>query len=349
MAPNPKEPSDALEETCMKSSEHLKEQNKAESNEEWRGGYFVTKVRWDRALFLIAFHAWSFYAALTLPYLGCKRTWLWSTFLLYASIFGVTGGVHRYWSHRSFKAKLPLRIILLICYATAGHFRISHWVRLHRVHHKCSETDADPHNSKRGFFFSHVGWLVLERHPEVRRQERLIDMSDVFSDPVVRIADKHFEFVKILFAYIVPIIVPVYLWNETWYNALSINAIRYVLCINMIGSINSAAHLWGYKPYDKSIAPAQNIFVAHFAMGEGWHNYHHVFPWDYKAAEFGNYSLNLTAGLIDMFAKIGWAYDLKQPSKDLIKKIALRRGDGSYKNVDEVPEPISVEEMEKKN
>lgn len=61
-------------------------------------------------------------------------------------------------------------------------------------------------------------------------------------------------------------------------------------------------------------------------MGEGWHNYHHVFPYDYKAAELGNYSLNYTTFLIDMFSKIGWAYDLKQPSKDLIKAVKEKRG-----------------------
>lgn len=65
-------------------------------------------------------------------------------------------------------------------------------------------------------------------------------------------------------------------------------------------------------------------------MGEGWHNYHHVFPWDYKAAELGGYKLNNTKAFIDFFAKIGWAYDLKSPSPELIKKISARYGDGSH-------------------
>lgn len=61
-------------------------------------------------------------------------------------------------------------------------------------------------------------------------------------------------------------------------------------------------------------------------MGEGWHNYHHVFPWDYKAAELGNYKLNITTFWIDMFAKIGWAYDLKEPSKELVRKVIEKHG-----------------------
>lgn len=65
-------------------------------------------------------------------------------------------------------------------------------------------------------------------------------------------------------------------------------------------------------------------------MGEGWHNYHHTFPWDYKAAELGKYSVNATAFWIDLWAKIGWAYDLKAPSKELVMKVVLNHGDGSH-------------------
>ena len=66
------------------------------------------------------------------------------------------------------------------------------------------------------------------------------------------------------------------------------------------------------------------------ALGEGWHNYHHVFPWDYKTAELGDYSANVTTAFIDFFAKIGWAYDLKTVSADIIEKRAQRTGDGSH-------------------
>lgn len=64
-------------------------------------------------------------------------------------------------------------------------------------------------------------------------------------------------------------------------------------------------------------------------LGEGWHNYHHVFPWDYKTSELGFYSLNLSTAFIDFFAKIGWAYDLKTVSKEMIEKRSARTGDGS--------------------
>lgn len=74
----------------------------------------------------------------------------------------------------------------------------------------------------------------------------------------------------------------------------------------------------------------ENTFVAWAAFGEGWHNYHHVFPWDYKAAELGNYRLNFTTAFLDFMSKIGWAYDLKTVSPEMVKKRAKRTGDGSW-------------------
>lgn len=68
--------------------------------------------------------------------------------------------------------------------------RLTDWVRDHRVHHKYSETDADPHNSNRGFFFAHVGWLLQKKHPEVIKKGRTVDMSDVIEDPVVQFHNK---------------------------------------------------------------------------------------------------------------------------------------------------------------
>lgn len=70
--------------------------------------------------------------------------------------------------------------------------------------------------------------------------------------------------------------------------------------------------------------------VSVLALGEGWHNYHHTFPWDYKAAELGQYSLNFSTCLIDTFAKIGWAYDLKSVSPEMVKKRVKRTGDGTH-------------------
>jgi stearoyl-CoA desaturase (delta-9 desaturase) len=85
--------------------------------------------------------------------------------------------------------------------------------------------------------------------------------------------------------------------------------------------------LLSYIQY-RYINPSENKSVALLSLGEGWHNYHHVFPWDYKTSELGK--LNLTTILINFFARIGWAYDLKNVSENIVKKRVERTGDGSH-------------------
>lgn len=64
------------------------------------------------------------------------------------------------------------------------------WVRDHRVHHKYTDTTADPHNANRGFFFSHCGWLTMKKHPDVIKKGKQVDLDDVLSDPVVQFQER---------------------------------------------------------------------------------------------------------------------------------------------------------------
>ena len=67
---------------------------------------------------------------------------------------------------------------------------IIEWARDHRVHHKYSETEADPHNAKRGFFFAHVGWLLVRKHPDVKEKGKHIDINDLYCDAVCMVQRK---------------------------------------------------------------------------------------------------------------------------------------------------------------
>lgn len=80
----------------------------------------------------------------------------------------------------------------------------------------------------------------------------------------------------------------------------------------------------------RTIFPVESMFVAFFAVGEGWHNYHHAFPWDYRASELGS-PLNFTGFLIDLLAKIGAVYDRKEATHNMIKNRVYRTGDSSHK------------------
>jgi len=123
--------------------------------------------------------------------------YLTAVLLHYISIeLGVSIGPHRLWSHRSYKARTPARILLMIAQTLGGQFTIYAWAWKHRVHHKWSDTDADPHNTLRGFFFVHIGWTMRQPHPEFYAKARTLDHSDLMADPVVYYQEKYYYIVS---------------------------------------------------------------------------------------------------------------------------------------------------------
>ncbi|XP_031334560.1 (11Z)-hexadec-11-enoyl-CoA conjugase-like isoform X2 [Photinus pyralis] len=229
---------------------------------------FVPNIKWPDLIAQLFIHGGCIYGVVLMFSSAKLLTSLFVFVTIYTSGFGITAGVHRLWSHKAYKAKWPLRLILVFLFTITGQKHIYAWALDHRVHHKYSETTSDPHNAKRGFFFSHVGWLVLTPHPHVVKKRKIIDMSDLEADPIV-------------------------MWQK------------------------------------RDINPVENMIVSIAALGEGWHNYHHVFPWDYKTGEFGS-RLNLSTQFIDFFAKLGWAYDLKYASPEMISRRARKSGDGTH-------------------
>lgn len=156
-----------------------------------------------------------------------------------------------------------------------------------------------------------------------------IDCSDLLQDPVIRFQRRYYLPLVATFCFIVPTMVPVFLFGESVWNAFFVAAIlRYVFLLNMTWLVNSAAHMWGNRPYDHTINPSENMLVTVGAIGEGFHNYHHTFPWDYAASEFG-VKYNISTMFIDFMAKIGWAYDRKVVSREVIRLRKLRTGEDS--------------------
>lgn len=256
-----------------------------------------------------------------------STTFFWKGYLLFAA-FGITAGAHRLWSHRAYKANKIAQIILMLMYSTTYQNSIYIWARDHRLHHKHAETDADPHNAKRGFFFSHVGWLMVKKHPDVLEKGKTLDMSDLEANPIVMFHHKYYYPIILLFTFIIPTFVPWYFFGETLENAFFVCTIyRYILQVNVTWCINSLAHLYGNKPYDKAIGPVENAIMKLCSFGEGFHNYHHSFPWDYKASETGIDGRNMTTYVIDGFAKLGWVTERKTVKESMILKKRERSGD----------------------
>lgn len=285
------------------------------------------EIIWDNLAYHLVLHVAAIYGVY-LGFTSAKLATVLFSFVTYnLGMFGTTAGAHRLWTHQSYKATWQLKCILIFCNTLSYQNHVLHWARDHRTHHKYSDTDADPHNAKRGFFFSHYGWLLVRKHPDVVEKGKTIDISDLTSDWIIRFQSRYYWILMPIIAFIIPTKLPMSLWNETFVNAFFLNVARFLIELHCTFLINSAAHAWGNKPYDKNIKPTEDSFLSFVTWGEGWHNYHHVFPWDYRASEFG--TLNATLLVLNFFAKIGWAYDLKTTPKELIGSRAKRTGDGS--------------------
>ena len=292
---------------------------------------YVPRIKWPDLGAQIFIHVGFLYGLYLVLTQAKLLTTLWVFVTIYTSGFGITAGVHRLWSHKAYKAKWPLRLLLVFLFTITGQKDVYTWALDHRVHHKCSETDADPHDVRRGFFYAHVGWLFMTPHPDVVAKRKAIDMSDLEADSIVMWQKRLYIPLFALLTIGLPVAVPCYFWSESLWISFWVNFnFRFCINLNIAFCVNSVAHMWGQKPYDKDISPVENIAVSIASLGEGYHNYHHVFPWDYKTGELGNYPFNITTGFIDAFARIGWAYDRKYVSPEMIRRRAHRSGDGSH-------------------
>lgn len=182
---------------------------------------------------------------------------------------------------------------------------------------------------------------------------------------------RYYWYIMPLISIVLPTWILMYYFGESLDAAWHVGFVfRHLYTLHDTFLINSYAHAVGSKPYDKSIRPTDHRLLGIMTQGEGWvciqiimnsfqtvqlkfislqHNYHHVFPWDYKTAELGNYRYNITTAFIDFFAKIGWAYDLKTVSDEVIQKRMARSGDFDVKFSNAKLDDLKRLSEEKKN
>uniref|UniRef100_A0A8C8TJZ4 Acyl-CoA desaturase 1-like n=1 Tax=Peromyscus maniculatus bairdii TaxID=230844 RepID=A0A8C8TJZ4_PERMB len=223
---------------------------------------------WRNIILMALLHLGALYGITLVP--SCKvYTWIFVYVSYIVTGLSITAGAHRLWSHRTYKARLPLRLFLIIANTMAFQNDVYEWARDHRAHHKFTETHADPHDSRRGFFFSHVGWLLVRKHPAVKEKGGKLDMSDLKAEKLVMFQRRYYKPGLLLMCFILPTLVPWYFWGETFQHSFYVAALlRYALVLNGTWLVNSAAHLYGYRPYDRNIGARQNMLTSMGALGK---------------------------------------------------------------------------------
>ncbi|GLH06075.1 Uncharacterized protein GBIM_11593 [Gryllus bimaculatus] len=229
-------------------------------------GYFLTPVVWKNALGFLALHLIAVYGLYVLCARGKVLSWIYVWLSGVLCGFGVTVGAHRLFTHRCFRASWGVRFALVVLHTIAGQevkclrlfllFFLQNcmyvWVRDHRQHHRYSDTHADPHNVQRGFFFSHIGWLMMRKHPAVFEKGKNIDLSDLERDPIVMFQKRYYKTLYVLFAIMLPTVIPILAWDERLDVALfGCYFFRMIAVLNITWLVNSAAHMFGTRPFNK--------------------------------------------------------------------------------------------------
>ena len=270
-------------------------------------------LHYTNIVYILSHHAIALYTLYTLPSIISLR--LSVEFILalqLTGMLGITAGAHRLWSHKSFEAAWPVRLIFMFANSAAHQGSIYHWVKDHRMHHKHTDTDADPHSIQYGFWYSHIGWLFFRKTDKFREAARLIQMTDIENDAIVMFQHRHYHVLSNLFCFVLPTLYGYYMWNSLWIGYFYFGVLRWVTLLHTTWCVNSVAHMWGSTPYDPIISSRQNTFTSIVSSGEGWHNYHHAYPYDYRASEYNwNNEWNPTTLLLDGLSSVGLVYNRK--------------------------------------
>lgn len=230
----------------------------------------------------------------------------WQTILLQIIIFvfaqiSITGGYHRLWSHRSYKAHPILEWFYIIFGTIASQSTVLQWARDHRTHHRNEEKSGDPYNINKGLWHAHMGWLLQDYDEDTKKELKKTDISDLKKKKILIMQHKFYTILWIMLAIIVPTLLCA-LWKDT-YNGFLTNFIRIVFNLQMTWCVNSLAHYVGNKPHSSNLKASDNLFVSILTMGEGWHNYHHSYPKDYRCSK--DYTYNPTTWFINFSKLLG--------------------------------------------
>lgn len=207
---------------------------------------------------------------------------------LYAATgIGITVGLHRFFTHRSFDAARPVQLVLAVLGSMAVQGYVTDWVADHRCHHAHSDVEGDPHSPHvgrrsgvrgqlAGLWHAHMGW-IFRRGPAERT---VLYARDLLDDRLIRIVDRLYP-VWVLLTLGIPFAVGFAAGGTAarGFEALVwAGLIRVFLVHHATWSVNSICHSFGRRPYRARDESRNNWLLALPTLGEAWHNNHHAFP-----------------------------------------------------------------------
>jgi len=237
-------------------------------------------------------------------------------FIFFYLITGIsiTAGYHRLFSHRTYQTNKLVKLIFLIFGAAAFQNSALKWSSDHRIHHRHVDHDEDPYNINRGFFYAHIGWIFYKENPEASKHYP----KDLLNDKLVMWQHKYYFLIATLSGFILPAIMGHFLGSALAGFAFS-GLFRLVFVHHCTFFINSLCHVVGTRPYTEDNTARDSFILAFFTYGEGYHNYHHFFPSDFRNG-IRWYQFDPTKWLIVSLALVGMAKNLKRVPERMIQQ-----------------------------
>ena len=199
-------------------------------------------------------------------------------FFWFFSGLGITMGYHRLFAHKSYATIPFIEWILMILGSLALENTILKWASDHRQHHDKAETEDDPYSIKEGFWHAHIGW-ILKNTP--KEKSKIRGVRDLQNKSAIRFQNKYYFYIAIILGFIIPFIIGLS-YNRPIGALLWAGFLRITLVHHATFFINSLCHYFGKRTYDFNSTARDSWFVSLFTFGEGYHNYHHKFPSDFR-------------------------------------------------------------------
>ncbi len=228
----------------------------------------------------------------------------------------VTAGYHRLFSHKSYEAHWLMKLWFLLIGASAFQGSALKWSSDHRRHHSFEDSDQDPYNIHRGFWYAHMGWLFLKSSVN-----QPVKAADLEKDPLVMWQHRNFILLSFFMGFIFPTIVG-YFFGSPFGGLIVGGALRIVLTQQSTFLVNSLSHTMGKRTYSEDISARDSIIVAILTHGEGYHNFHHKFQIDYRNG-IRWYHWDPTKWTIRLLSFVGLARKLKKISQFEILKAQI--------------------------
>lgn len=239
--------------------------------------------------------------------------WILCGILYVVRMFFVTAGYHRYFAHRTYKTSRIVQFLMAFMSQTSAQKGVLWWSGNHRLHHKYSDTEKDPHSMKlNGFWYSHVGWIMVpdfeptrfELVKDLTKFPELVWLSRYHLVPAILLGAAsmalggHFNGGSVTMMFSSG-------WSTLWIGFFLSTIILY----HATFSINSLMHCYGTPRYHTGDQSKNCFWLALISLGEGWHNNHHYYQRSTNQGFFW-WEIDITYYVLKLMEKLGIVWDI---------------------------------------